>query len=242
MTPSAVLLDLDNTLVDTPAAMRVSVIAALEQQVGELTEETRAAVQEQWVKDPNGHFVRYETGEISFSDQRMARYAEIAVLAGTATTAEAYAEWEEAYVAGLTSSVRAFGDVEPFLDGLGNGPIAVVTNVTTHIQQAKLDAAGLAERLPVVVGVDVAGAPKPDPAPFHYACAKLGVEPAMAVHIGDSLLADVLGAHRAGLRAIWLDRAATRDTAATALPAGARRVTSLIQAAELLSAWSQQTH
>lgn len=242
MTPAAVLLDLDDTLVDTPAAMRVSVVSALERLVGGMPEPVRAAVRERWVRDPHGHFRRYETGKISFSDQRRARYAEIASLAGAPTGAEAYAEWERWYVAGLTSTVRAFDDVEPFLDGLGTVPVAVVTNVTTAIQRAKLAAAGLAERLPLVVGVDVAGAPKPDPAPFHYACARLGVEPAAAVHIGDSLLADVAGAHQAGLRAIWLDRAGAPGAPGTALPPGARRVSSLTEAAAVLRTWSAVDH
>jgi putative hydrolase of the HAD superfamily len=239
VTPAAVLLDLDATLVDTPAAMRVSVVAALERLVGDLSAPARTAVQERWVRDPNGHFLRYENGEISFADQRRARYAEVATLAGAPTGDGAYAAWERVYVAGLTSTVRAFDDVEPFLDALGSIPVAVVTNVTTDVQRAKLVAAGLAERLPVVVGVDVAGAPKPDPAPFRHACAVLDVEPAAAVHIGDSLLADVVGAHRAGLRAIWLDRAAaTPDATRPTLPPGACRVTTLTEAAALFATWS----
>lgn len=233
MKPAAVLLDLDDTLIDTPTAMRISVVAALEGVAGDLPEPVKDAVADQWVADPTRHFHRYEIGEISFADQRRARFAEVATVAGVDADAVTYATWESGYVAGLTEWVRAFDDVVPFLDGLAGTPVAVVTNVATDLQRAKLQTAGLAQRLPAVVGVDLAGAPKPHSAPFHYACRLLGVEPAAAVHIGDSLHADVVGACGAGLRALWLDR---NDAGRTAeLPPRARRVRSLTEAARLLA-------
>ena len=44
-----------------------------------------------------------------------------------------------------------------------------------------------------------AGAPKPDPAIFRLALARLEVEPARALHVGDSH-ADAEGARAAGMR------------------------------------------
>lgn len=233
MRASAVLLDLDDTLVDTPTAMRISVVTALEGVAGNLPGPVKQAVADQWIADPVRHFDRYERGEISFADQRRARFAEVAAMAGLDTEAVAYAAWEQGYEAGLIARIRAFDDVVPFLDALGGLPVAVVTNVATDMQRAKLRTAGLVERLPVVVGVDLAGAPKPDPAPFRYACRVLGVEPSATVHIGDSLRADVAGACGAGLRAIWLDRADSGPAAD--LPPGASRVRSLADAIELLA-------
>ncbi|HUI38551.1 MAG TPA: HAD family hydrolase, partial [Thermoplasmata archaeon] len=52
-----------------------------------------------------------------------------------------------------------------------------------------------------------AGAEKPDPRIFELALRRSGCRPDEAVHVGDSWEADVLGARRAGLRAIWVDRA-----------------------------------
>lgn len=233
MSPSGVLLDLDNTLIDTPTAMRISVVAALEGVAGDLPGPVKQAVADRWIADPARHFERYEVGEISFADQRRARFAEVATLAGVDMNAVTYTAWEQGYLAGLAERVRAFDDVIPFLDGLDGTPVAVVTNVATDIQRAKLRTAGLAERLPVVVGVDLAGTPKPDPASFWYACRLLSVEPSASVHIGDSLLADVGGAYAAGLRAIWLDRRGCGSDAD--LPPGAMRVRSLSDAGELLA-------
>jgi HAD superfamily hydrolase (TIGR01450 family) len=45
---------------------------------------------------------------------------------------------------------------------------------------------------------------KPQPYLFRAAVARLGVKPGEAVMVGDSLLADIQGAQRLGLRTIWL--------------------------------------
>jgi putative hydrolase of the HAD superfamily len=47
------------------------------------------------------------------------------------------------------------------------------------------------------------GFEKPDPRIFHFTAERLGVAPSEVTHVGDSLQADVLGAVRAGMRAIW---------------------------------------
>ncbi len=57
----------------------------------------------------------------------------------------------------------------------------------------------------VVVDSAVVGARKPDPAIFGHALRALGVEPGAAVHVGDTVHADVAGARAAGLRAVHLD-------------------------------------
>lgn len=45
---------------------------------------------------------------------------------------------------------------------------------------------------------------KPDPAPFHRVLDALDVGPDQAVHVGNSLAADVAGAQAAGMAAAWL--------------------------------------
>ena len=45
---------------------------------------------------------------------------------------------------------------------------------------------------------------KPHPAIFEHALAALGVDPKRAVHVGDRLEADTLGAHRAGMLAVHI--------------------------------------
>jgi HAD superfamily hydrolase (TIGR01549 family) len=49
-------------------------------------------------------------------------------------------------------------------------------------------------------------APKPDPRPFLETAAALGLTPDRCIYVGDSVRTDVLGAHGAGMRAVWLNR------------------------------------
>jgi putative hydrolase of the HAD superfamily len=65
---------------------------------------------------------------------------------------------------------------------------------------------GIAERVDVAVFSSEVGRRKPDPAPFRAALERLGVEPQEALHVGDRLYEDVLGASRLGIRtvqALW---------------------------------------
>lgn len=50
------------------------------------------------------------------------------------------------------------------------------------------------------------GCAKPDPRIFAHALALLDLPPAEVWHVGDDPLLDVVGARRAGLRAVWLNR------------------------------------
>lgn len=67
------------------------------------------------------------------------------------------------------------------------------------------------------------------------ACSLVGCQPGEAVHVGDSLVADVNGALRAGLAgAIWVNRNGERP-----LPTGMRPVAILSSVLELPSALEQ---
>ncbi|MBX5489891.1 MAG: HAD-IA family hydrolase [Chloroflexi bacterium] len=55
------------------------------------------------------------------------------------------------------------------------------------------------------------GVEKPDPRIFELAVASLGVPPAEAAHVGDSVRHDVEGARRAGLVPVLIDRRGQRD-------------------------------
>lgn len=71
------------------------------------------------------------------------------------------------------------------------------------------------DRLPILLTVDTTvlssdvGVRKPDPQIFHLALERLRSDPGSAVFIGNDWAADVTGAQRVGLRAIYLDERAT---------------------------------
>ena len=69
-----------------------------------------------------------------------------------------------------------------------------------------LERTGLIRFLDAVVVSGEIGYVKPHPLPFTLILEQLQVSPAEAVFVGDNWLADVQGAKRAGLRAVWFRR------------------------------------
>jgi putative hydrolase of the HAD superfamily len=73
---------------------------------------------------------------------------------------------------------------------------------------------------------------KPDPAIFRLALERAGVSASQALHVGDSLHADVYGALHAGIRPVLLDRRGRY--AADQVPEGAAKITTLMELPPLL--------
>lgn len=91
------------------------------------------------------------------------------------------------------------------IEALAEGhKLGVVTNDPAETRDLKLDGIGLADAFETIVYAGYGVAPKPDPAPFHRALDALDVRPERAVHVGNSIEADVAGAHAADLRSVWV--------------------------------------
>lgn len=234
MTATALFLDLDNTLIDTETTMRGAFLTAFSEITGgPLASAVADRAWEMWLTDPGGWYARYEAGELTVGEQRYRRFVEVVdTLDGLPLTADDFERWRLRYMNGVIETSRPFDDTVAFLDLVAGLPLAVVTNVETATQEAKIAAAGLAAYLPDVFGADLADRAKPDPALFKIACGQLRVDAADVVHVGDSWDADVIGAQNAGMRAVWLDRDGVgRDRP---LPDGVQRVTSLAEIPALI--------
>ncbi|WP_190821189.1 HAD family hydrolase [Saccharopolyspora pogona] len=97
-------------------------------------------------------------------------------------------------------------DVLPTLRQLaGRYKIAVVANQRAVVVDA-LRRDGVADFIDIWAVSEVVGAEKPDPRIFQHALREAGVEPKHAVHVGNRLDTDVRGAHRVGLRTVWVVR------------------------------------
>jgi len=93
----------------------------------------------------------------------------------------------------------------------------------------------------IIISADF-GIRKPDPRIFEIALKRLGADPASAVMVGDNLSADILGAHRAGMRGIWITRRSEDPRNAllrnTIIPDG--EVKSLEEIPSLLQDWNDR--
>lgn len=88
-------------------------------------------------------------------------------------------------------------------EGLG---VHVVSNNTDYLPE-EIARLGWQSLFDTVTFSQEAGAEKPDRRIFELALHRAGCAPGEVVHVGDTWVADYLGAKRAGLRAIWLNRA-----------------------------------
>ncbi len=82
--------------------------------------------------------------------------------------------------------------------------LAVISNTMSDTPRHVLRSLGLDGYFDVILCSRDLGIRKPDPRIFHHVLEQMGVKPEEAVHVGDSLEADVEGALKAGMRAIWV--------------------------------------
>ena len=85
--------------------------------------------------------------------------------------------------------------------------LGIITNGPPAAQRHVIEALGLAHYFQHVVVGEIEGYCKPDPRLFERSLELAGVGPKQMLYVGDSLIADVLGACRAGVPVAWLRRA-----------------------------------
>ena len=185
--PRAVLFDLDGTLVDTAPDLCKAVnhvLAGL----------GRAAVP-------------------------LARLREVVSKGGRAMLAVALPDLDDAardallppflarYAEALAVESEPFTGVPALLDALDARGVrwGIVTNKPEALAAGVVAGMGWVARCAVLVGGDTLPLRKPDPAPLHLACERLGIDPARCLYVGDDER-DVQAARAAGMpsaAALW---------------------------------------
>lgn len=84
--------------------------------------------------------------------------------------------------------------------------LAIVTNNGVKEQQLKVERGGLTPYVDALITSDEFGATKPDPRIILHAIERVTGAREHAVMVGDSLVSDIEGARRAGVRAVWFNR------------------------------------
>jgi putative hydrolase of the HAD superfamily len=226
---TALLLDVDDTLIDTRAAMVAAGQAAVAELWPQLGAEMHHAAGVHFHGDPSGFFGRFTSGELSFAQMRQARVGDLLESFSLAGVDEVNRRFEEAYAPAFAANVRLFDDVSPLVEAAGTARISlgVLTNSSAAYTQQKLQLTGLTGVFAVVVTTDSLGYGKPDARAFHHACRLLGSAPAETIYVGDHVEIDAIASDDAGLCAVWLERDPSRQGAARARARGIPVVTSL---------------
>lgn len=101
----------------------------------------------------------------------------------------------------------AYDDVRPAFERLRTRGVrlGLISNWDRRLF-GLMEGLDLAPLLDTVVSSAEVGLHKPDPRIFELACARVGVNPEAAAHVGDHHYADVLGANAVGMTPVLIDR------------------------------------
>ncbi|GAB2768374.1 HAD family hydrolase [Amycolatopsis magusensis] len=217
-----VCLDIDDTLIDFSASSSGALAAVL----------GRDDLWPLWEAVTDRHVAMVVAGDLDYAAMHRTRTQSFLAEIGRAVCVEEAASFERRRLELLRRSWRLFDDVLPCLEWLRAAGVhlAAVTNASGAHQRTKLADLGLARFFDHIAIAGEMGVAKPDPVMFHTVCLALGCDPGEAVHVGDKLDTDAMGAADAGLGAVWLDRSAS----GAEVPRGVHVLEGLAELPELL--------
>ena len=184
---SAVLFDLDGTLVDTVPDLHVALCAMLR-------DLNRPEIPIESTRKYVGRGMRNLIKRVLAGTQDVPDD-------GTLPPPEAIASFRRNYARVNGQNSSCYPGVVAGLEALkaNNIPLALITNKSEAFVHPLLNLTGLTRYFDLVVSGDLLSKLKPDPMAVTWGCGRLGVFPADTVYIGDSIN-DSLAAHAAGCR------------------------------------------
>jgi len=198
-----VFFDIDGTLFDDESAQRAGVADFHRAHSAEL-DRPEEGFWETWREVAEDRFNRYLAGEFTFKGQRRERLRHL--FGRPFADAEADALYEE-YYGYYRANWQLFPDAQACFESFAAR--GIISNGDSGSQREKIEKVGLAGCFdPVLISGDI-GVHKPDARVFEEACRLAGLEPRECLYVGDRPETDALGAHRAGMTGVWLNRNGT---------------------------------
>ncbi|MDE0013299.1 MAG: HAD family hydrolase [Candidatus Poribacteria bacterium] len=204
----AVLFDLDGTLCDSDTAWSIAqreTFQLLCKQKPSISEE---AITKAWTTVHQRLFQQLGAGKLSMAEVRDARFQclfeELGLPAG-----KVMEELSDFFCSRYLTSLRLYDDVT-ILEKLTGYHVGIITNGAhdehTDSQLSKVKHLGLSERIQSLTISGEIGVRKPKVEIFKVACERADVLPKEAVYVGDSVQNDIVGANRAGMTSVLIDR------------------------------------
>ncbi len=198
---TALLLDLDDTLIDDKGAMASGILSlrakhCLAQGMND------AELSERWDSIGRALWRQLDLGEVSFEEQRRLRIKNTFALDLSDKAIDSlFADYLHCY----EQHWRSYTYTEQFIRESAHLPRAIITNGHRPQAHKKMAALGLNKHFPTVVTPDDCGARKPNPEIFLHTLKLLGVAPENALMIGDNLEADIEPAKALGINVFHVD-------------------------------------
>ncbi len=199
--PAALLLDLDDTLLDDRGAMSAAVLAfrAKHDLIPEVPDEVLAS---RWDESGRSLWRRLASNDVTFEEQRRIR---LRTVFGLQLTNDEADDLFKDYLSLYEQHWSVLPGALEFIAASSHLPRVVVTNGRRRQAQRKLDKCGLAAHFTGLITPDDCGARKPDPAIFLYALNLLRVRAEEAMMIGDNLESDIEPARELGMKVFYVN-------------------------------------
>lgn len=204
----AVFFDLDGTLCDSDTAWSIAqseMFKLLREQYPDVSE---AALTVAWKTVHQELFKQLDAGKISMADVRDARFQclfrelDLPIDKGM----EGLSGF---FCSRYLTSLRLYDDVT-VLEKLHAYHVGIITNGAhdehTDSQLSKVRHLGLSERIRSLTISGEIGVRKPKVEIFQIACERAGVSPKEALFVGDTIENDIVGANRAGMTSVFINR------------------------------------
>ena len=203
-----VFFDLDNTLCNSDTAWSIAISDTFQllcKHAPNIREET---VTKAWATVHEKLFQKVNAGKYSMAEVRDSRFQclfeKLGLPLGTITE-----ELNDFLSSRYLTSLRLYEDVT-VLEKLHTYHVGIVTNgahnTHTDSQFSKVKHLGLSERIQSLTISDEIGVRKPNIEIFKVACERAGVLPQEVVFVGDSIHNDIVGANRAEMTSVLINR------------------------------------
>lgn len=193
----ALLVDLDDTLMDERYASKKALSAFIDAHRKYLSHYSETELMAHWRNVTKKHWLRYEAGEISFQEQRRHRVRDMLNVDFQDDTADdAFLPYLNAYQA----SWRLFPEVPNFLIATQHVTKIIVTNGDRTQQLEKIKATGLDKHFLHVITPSDCGSWKPDVGIFQAAAKLIDTPLDNCLMIGDDEVCDIKPAIALGMK------------------------------------------
>lgn len=205
---TAVFFDLDGTLCDSDTAWRIATRETFQRLRKREPDVSEAAITKAWTTVHQKLFQQLNAGKGSMAEVRDSRFPylfkELGLPQGPITE-----ELNDFLSSRYLTSLRLYEDV-PVLEALHAYHVGIITNGAhdehPDSQLSKVRHLGLSKRIQSLTISDEVGVRKPNIKVFKVACERAGVLPKEVLFVGDSIENDIVGANRAGMTSVLIDR------------------------------------
>lgn len=204
----AVFFDLDGTLCDSDTAWNIAVSETFQRLCERVPNISATAVTEAWTTVQRKFSQQLDVGKISMVEVRDSRFPclfkELGLPQGPITD-----ELNDFLSARYLTGLRLYEDCA-VIEKLHAYHVGIITNGAhdehTDSQLSKVQHLGLSDRIQSLTISDELGVRKPNLEIFKVACERASVLPEEAMFIGDSVRNDIVGANRAGMTSVHINR------------------------------------